>query len=118
MEYTDRILEYFKEITGIPRESGNEERMREYLIRFAHTRGLECRTDSVGNVCIVKEAAPGKENVSTLVLQGHQDMVCEKTAGSTHNFLTDSIDYVIEDGWMIARAVSYTHLTLPTTIGV
>ena len=63
MEYTDRILEYFKEITGIPRESGNEERMREYLIRFAHTRGLECRTDSVGNVCIVKEAAPGKENV-------------------------------------------------------
>lgn len=103
MEYTDRILEYFKEITGIPRESGNEERMREYLIRFAHTRGLECRTDSVGNVCIVKEAAPGKENVSTLVLQGHQDMVCEKTAGSTHNFLTDPIDYVIEDGWMIAR---------------
>ncbi|MGN1216123.1 MAG: aminoacyl-histidine dipeptidase [Candidatus Cryptobacteroides sp.] len=103
MEYTDRILEYFKEITKIPRESGHEERMREYLIRFAHSKGLECRTDAAGNVCIVKEASQGKENVPVLVLQGHQDMVCEKAAGSTHDFLTDPISYVIEDGWMIAK---------------
>ncbi|MGN0202600.1 MAG: aminoacyl-histidine dipeptidase [Candidatus Cryptobacteroides sp.] len=103
MEYSDRILERFKEITRIPRESGNEERMREYLIRFAAERNLECRTDAAGNVCIVREASEGRENVPTLVLQGHQDMVCEKSGASKHNFLTDPISYVIEDGWMIAK---------------
>ena len=30
-------------------------------------------------------------------------MVCEKTSTSRHNFVTDPIDYVIEDGWMIAK---------------
>ena len=100
---SEKVLSIFKEITRIPRESGHEEPMTAFLQRFAGERHLECKTDKTNNVCIVKEAAPGKENVSTLVLQGHQDMVCEKTAGSTHNFLTDPIDYVIEDGWMIAR---------------
>ncbi len=99
----ERILEIFKEITRIPRESGHEEQMQAYLHRFAADRGLECRTDKVGNVCIVKEAAPGKEAVPTLVLQGHQDMVCEKKKGVEHDFAKDPIKYVIEDGWMIAK---------------
>ncbi len=98
-----RILEIFKEITRIPRESGHEEPMTRFLQDFAEAEGLECRTDKVGNVCIVKEAAEGKENVPALVLQGHQDMVCEKRSGVEHDFLKDPIDYVIEDGWMIAK---------------
>ena len=97
------VLEIFKEITRIPRESGHEELMAAYLRDFANERGLECRTDETGNVCIVKEASPGKENVPTLVLQGHQDMVCEKRAGVDHDFVKDPVNYVIEDGWMIAK---------------
>lgn len=103
MKYSEKVLESFKEITRIPRESGNEAAMAAFLVSFAKERGLECRTDEAGNVCIVKEASKGKENVPVLVLQGHQDMVCEKTGTSTHNFLTDPIDFVIEDGWMVAR---------------
>lgn len=103
MMNSERILEIFKEITRIPRESGHEEQMQAYLQDFARAHALACRTDAVGNVCITKEPAPGKEQAPTLVLQGHQDMVCEKLKGSAHDFGKDPIEYVIEDGWMIAK---------------
>ena len=100
---SSNVLEIFKEITRIPRESGHEEMMGEYLRSFAEKRNLECRIDKVGNVCIVKETSPGKENVPTLVLQGHQDMVCEKSKGVDHDFLKDPVNYVVEDSWMVAK---------------
>ena len=63
---------------------------------------MDCKTDKAGNVLIVKEAASGHENVPTIVLQSHSDMVCEKNSGVEHDFAKDPIRYVIEDGWMIA----------------
>lgn len=98
-----RVLEIFKEITKIPRESGHEEPMTNYLMDFAAKLGLPAKKDATGNVLISKKAAKGKENVPVLVLQAHQDMVCEKNAGSNHDFTKDPIEYVIEDGWMIAK---------------
>ena len=100
---SNTVLDIFKEITTIPRESGHEEPMTDFLLQWAAKRKLEARRDAIGNVCITKEAASGKEAVPTLVLQAHQDMVCEKSPNSKHNFLTDPIEYVIEDGWMIAK---------------
>ena len=97
------VLEIFKEITRIPRESGHEEKMTAFLQKFAADRGLDCKTDATGNVVITREAAPGKENVPAIVLQSHQDMVCEKNSGCDHDFARDPISYVIEDGWMIAK---------------
>jgi len=100
---SQRVLDIFKEITTIPRESGHEGPITAWLQDWAKSHGLDVRTDGKGNVCITKEASKGKENVPAIVLQAHQDMVCEKNTGSTHNFLTDPIDYVVEDGWMIAK---------------
>ena len=100
---SNTVLNIFREITKIPRESGHEEKMTAFLQKFAADHGLACKTDATGNVLITKEAAPGKEHVPTLVLQGHQDMVCEKNAGCSHDFAKDPIPYVIEDGWMIAK---------------
>ena len=97
------VLDYFKEITRIPRESGHEGPMIQYLQQFAAQHGLPCKTDKTGNVLITKAAGKGKENVPTLVLQAHQDMVCEKNPGLDFDFKTQPIQYVIEDGWMIAR---------------
>ena len=99
---SESVLSFFKEITKVPRESGHEEQIIAYLQNFAAERNLECRTDEAGNVLIVKEAAPGFENVPSIVLQSHSDMVCEKNAGVEHDFAKDPIRYVIEDGWMIA----------------
>ena len=99
---SETVLSFFKEITRIPRESGHEEQIIAYLQQFAAERNLECKTDDAGNVLIVKEAAAGYENVPTIVLQSHSDMVCEKNEGVEHDFAKDPIMYVIEDGWMIA----------------
>ncbi|MBQ9548860.1 MAG: aminoacyl-histidine dipeptidase [Bacteroidales bacterium] len=96
------VLDHFKILTTIPRESGHEGPVTEYLCRWAESHGLACKTDAIGNVCISREASPGKEDVPTLVLQAHQDMVCEKNAGVQHDFAHDPIPYVIRDGWMIA----------------
>ena len=100
---SEKILSIFKEITCIPRESGHEEKIVEYLVNFAKEHGLEYKTDDVNNVVITRPASKGYEDRSTIVLQGHTDMVCEKNAGVEHDFAKDPIRYVIEDGWMIAK---------------
>lgn len=100
---SEKILSIFKEITRIPRESGHEEKIVEYLVNFAKEHGLEYKTDDVNNVVITRPASKGYEDRSTIVLQGHTDMVCEKNAGVEHDFTKDPIRYVIEDGWMIAK---------------
>ena len=99
---SEKVLSYFMEITKIPRESGHEEHIIAYLQQFAAENNLECKTDEAGNVLIVKEAAPGYENVPVIVLQSHTDMVCEKNEGVEHDFAKDPIKYIIKDGWMIA----------------
>ncbi len=97
-----RVLDIFREITAIPRESGHEAPMTEYLLRFAAEHSLEAKRDAIGNVLITKGASQGCESIPTIVLQSHQDMVCEKVAGSRHDFSKDPIHYEIRDGWMIA----------------
>ena len=99
---SNKILSIFKEITQIPRESGHEEKIIAWLQSWAASHSLECKTDEAGNVLIIKEAAAGCEDMPTIVLQSHSDMVCEKNADSDHDFENDPIKYVIEDGWMIA----------------
>lgn len=100
---SSRVLEIFEEITKIPRESGFEAPMTAFLRDFAEKHNLESKADEAGNVLITKPAAPGKESVPTIVLQSHQDMVCEKNAGVDFDFRTEGIRYTIEDGWMVAK---------------
>ncbi len=100
---SERVLDIFKEITTIPRESGHEGPVTDWLCRWAQSHSLSFKRDEIGNVLITRQAAPGKESVPTVVLQAHQDMVCEKVAGSKHDFRKDPIPYVIEDGWMISK---------------
>jgi len=97
------ILSLFREILRIPRESGHEEQIIEYLKVFAETLSLPCTVDMAGNVLIKAPASPGMENAPIVILQSHMDMVCEKITGSTHNFSKDPIKAVIENGWMIAK---------------
>ena len=103
MMNTEKVLHFFREITRIPRESGHEEKIVAYLQQFAKERKLECKVDKVGNVMIAKPASKGFERRPTVVLQCHTDMVCEKVAGSDFDFSKDPIEFVIEDGWMIAH---------------
>ena len=74
------IWSIFDEITKVPRPSKKEEKIRAYLLDFAKEHQLEVKTDEAGNVLIKKPATPGKENLKTVILQSHIDMVCEKNS--------------------------------------
>lgn len=91
------VLKFFREISNIPRKSGNEREIRDYLIKFALDRNLECYTDQYFNVIIRKKASIGYEDYDYLALQAHTDMICEKEQGSKHNFEKDPIE-LIKDG--------------------
>lgn len=102
-EFKTGFLKYFYEISKIPRKSGNEEKIAKYLIKFAKERNLKYYTDSKFNVVIWKNASIGYENKEILGFQCHTDMVCEKVYGSNHDFLKDSLDLIIENGFLKAK---------------
>ena len=96
------VWNYFGQICQVPRPSKKEAKIRQFLIDFGHKHKLDVQTDPIGNVLIRKPASPGKENYSTVVLQAHMDMVCEKNSDKVFNFETDPIVPVITDGWIKA----------------
>ena len=100
---SESVLDIFKEITRIPRESGKEGPITAFLCQWAEEHKLEYRKDAIGNVLICRQASPGKENVPVIVLQAHQDMVCEKNADFAFDFEKEPIPFEVEDGWMIAK---------------
>ncbi len=97
------LFSYFKDISDIPRESGNEEGVRQYLLNFAKKNNFEAKVDKIGNVIIYVPATEGYENRSPVALQGHMDMVCVKTLESNHDFLKDPIKLQIEGDFLTAK---------------
>lgn len=96
------IFKYFSEISKIPRGSGNEQAVSNYLVSFAKEHKLEYTQDAAYNVIMIKEATPGYEQEPAIVLQGHMDMVCEKLKDSTHDFLKDEIKLIVEGDFLHA----------------
>lgn len=74
------VFYYFEEICGIPHTSHHEKALSDYCVQFAKAHGLACRQDEMGNVLIKAPATPGYEKEPGLILQGHLDMVGDKTA--------------------------------------
>ena len=94
------------EICKIPRPSRKEEKIAEYLRKFALENNLECIPDKIGNVIIRKKASPGYENRRTVILQSHLDMVCEKNADTAHDFDVDAIKPRIDGQWVKATGTT------------
>ena len=86
-----KVMEYFAEISKIPRRSGEEKKIREYLETFAKERNLQYVKDEYENMIIYKPATKGRENEETLAFQAHTDMICEKDIGIQHDFSKDPI---------------------------
>jgi dipeptidase D len=99
---TDRILDYFEQINAIPRCSGNEAGVAAWLKIWAAQRGFACQEDDVGNVVIRVPGGSGRADAPTIILQGHMDMVCEKTPDSPHDFSRDPIRSHREGEWLKA----------------
>ncbi|MFW6195806.1 MAG: aminoacyl-histidine dipeptidase [Thermoplasmatota archaeon] len=100
-----KVWNFFKEISEIPRCSGNEEKIAEYIASIAERNDCDYKIDEVGNVLIKK---PGNVEGKTTkaVLQGHMDMVCEKDEGVEHDFAKDSISLKKEGEWLTAEGTT------------
>lgn len=90
------VFGFFEEIAGIPHGSFDNERISNYLVDFAKARGFEHYQDETFNVIIIKEASVGSENAAPVIIQGHMDMVCEKTADSDFDFKNDGLKLMID----------------------
>lgn len=101
-----KIFHYFEEISNIPRGSGNNQPMSDYLVAFAEEHGLSYTRDEALNVIITKEATKGYETCPTMILQGHMDMVCEKKSDMDHDFLTQGLELCIEDDYIFAKGTT------------
>ncbi len=98
----EKVWRYFSEISAIPRGSKNEKAVLEYIKKTASAMGLKSKQDKVGNVVVFKPASPGKEGSTTVVLQVHTDMVCEKNRDVQHDFLKDGIKFHREGNYLKA----------------
>ena len=101
-----RVFEQFAKINKIPRPSKHEEKMIEYLKEFGKSHGLETEVDETGNVIIRKPATKGHENVPTVILQSHMDMVCDKLVGVEIDFQKDPIQTYIDGEWLTAKGTT------------
>ena len=99
---TERVFQIFKELNQIPRPSHHEERVADYLCRFAERLNLPYKRDKENCVVISKPATQGYEGAEPVVLLNHMDMVCVGMSDP----LNTPIDAYIENGWMKAQGTS------------
>ncbi|MBR1637510.1 MAG: aminoacyl-histidine dipeptidase [Bacteroidales bacterium] len=96
------VWDNFYGLTRVPRPSKHEEKVIEYLLEWGKNHGIQAEKDAAGNVIMRAPATPGMEKRRGVILQGHMDMVPQKTGDSKHDFLTDPITTLVEGDWLTA----------------
>lgn len=84
------VFSYFEQLTRIPRGSGNEQAVSDYIIAYAEQHGYRWERDKANNVKLYAPATPGYEHRKTIVLQAHLDMVCAKDPDVVFDFETQA----------------------------
>ena len=99
----DVLVNNFLRISKIPRMSGNEKRISDFFVDVAKNNNLYYYQDENYNVLIKKK---GNRVGDSIAFQAHLDMVCVKKNDSSHNFMTDGIEVVINDDEVTAKDTS------------
>lgn len=97
-----RTLHHFYRLCKIPRDSGSEKAVSDYIYGWAKELGLEVFQDAISNLVIKKPGKGGNANAAPLLLQAHLDMVCDKEPESLHDFEKDAIEWKIEGDWIMS----------------
>jgi len=102
----DNILHYFQEIANIPRKSGYEQAISNYIKDWALNLGLDVFQDEQYNLVIKKAGTEGYESHEPVILQGHMDMVCTKLESVEHDFINSPIALHVENGILHANGTT------------
>ena len=97
---------HFEALTKIARPSRHEEPVIEHVRSWAAGRGFELREDSGRNLVVRVPATSGREGASTLVLQGHLDLVCERDPASPNDPAEGRIELVRDGEWLTASGTT------------
>ena len=100
------IWKAFHSLTQVPRPSGHLEKIQAFLLEWAKGNGFEAFQDNAGNIIVRVPATPGMEDRPMVTMEGHMDMVPQKTQDSNHDFLTDPIETYIDGDWVKARGTT------------
>ena len=92
----------FADLNAVPRGSKKEEKVIQFMVDFGNKLNLETVVDPVGNVIIKKPASKGMENLKTVVMQSHLDMVHQKNSDTVFDFDTEGIKMIIDGEWVKA----------------
>ena len=95
----ETLINNFKRISKIPRESGHEEKIADFFINVAKEKKLYYFKDENNNVLIRKR---GNINSEPVALHAHLDMVCVKKEDSHHDFSREGIEVIIKGDNVIA----------------
>ncbi len=101
-----KVFEYFEEICSVPHGSENMEKISAYCVDFAKKHNLRAVRDKANNVIIYKDGSQGYENAQPVILQGHLDMVCQKTQDCSIDFEKNGLDIYVDEGYIKARGTT------------
>lgn len=102
----NRVFYYFEQICQIPHGSYDSDRIAQYVVDFAENNNLKYVRDKANNVIIFKPATAGYEQSASVILQGHLDMVCQKTPESTIDFSKDGLNLYVDGDFIRARGTT------------
>ena len=95
-----RVFHFFQEIDKIPRNSGDEKAVSDFILSWARELGFDVVQDEYYNLVIKKGPSAGYETSKPVIIQAHLDMVCEKTPESSHDFTKDPITLRADGDWV------------------
>ena len=102
--------DYFERISQIPRCSGNESEIRNFIKQEAKNFNFETKVDMVGNLVVRISPKIVKKQNKKVVLQSHLDIVCEKNEATEHDFSKDPLKLKIieidDEKWLTAEGTT------------
>lgn len=107
-----KVFTFFEEIAAIPHGSKNTKLISDYVVSVAKRHNLKYIQDDSNNVVVYLDACFTGTDVSdtndmdTVILQGHLDMVCEKTDDSDFDFSCEGLRLNVEDGFLKAEGTT------------
>ena len=107
-----KVFNFFEEIAAIPHGSKNTKLISDYVVSVAKRHNLKYIQDDSNNVVVYMDACftgtdlSDANDMDTVILQGHLDMVCEKSDDSDFDFSCEGLRLNVEDGFLKAEGTT------------
>lgn len=100
------VLAEFAKLAEIPRPSGHEKAVSDYLYKLFADMGCQVEQDKVNNIIADMAATDDCQDKPLVVLQAHMDMVCVADDGVAYDPIKDPIKLVREGDKLHADGTS------------